>query len=356
MDFQFYTFHFGVYQGKKVIWIKFPYTLTLEYKLRQNLPTAKWSPSRKRWYVNDIPVVRELLGLEIASPTQKYLSKIHSVNQLPFLEFYDQLKLKAYSKNTIRIYLAEFAHLLIILKRHKVDELSQTRLKDYFLYCVKVLHMGERKMNGKINAVKFYFEKVRHQPTMFFDIPRPKKPVTLPKMLSKSEIKRLFKVVENPKHSLILKLCYGMGLRVSEIVNLKIPHINSDRMQVLVKGAKGKKDRYVNLPTSVLEELRSYYKAYRPKGWLFEGQYGGPYSTRSAQAVFKRAMSKANINKNIGIHGLRHSYATHLLELGADLRFIQKLLGHHNIKTTQVYTHVSKRTLNNVKSPLDSLG
>lgn len=145
-----------------------------------------------------------------------------------------------------------------------------------------------------------------------------------------------------------------MGLRVGEVVNLKISDIDSDRMQVLIAAAKGKKDRYVNLPESVLALLRSYYKSYKPKKWLFEGQYGGQYSIRSVQAVFKNAMKKAGINKQIGIHGLRHSYATHLLESGADLRFIQELLGHNSIKTTQTYTHVTNCSKIKIKSPLDS--
>ena len=146
-----------------------------------------------------------------------------------------------------------------------------------------------------------------------------------------------------------------MGLRVSEIVKIKISHIDSQRMQVLISGAKGKKDRYVNLPKSILEPLRAYYKSYNPKIWLFEGQYGGAYSARSVQAVFKRAMNKAGVKKQIGIHGLRHSYATHLLESGSDLRYIQQLLGHHNIKTTQIYTHVSNTHISKIKSPLDVL-
>lgn len=190
---------------------------------------------------------------------------------------------------------------------------------------------------------------------MFFDIPRPKKQLILPKTLSVQEIKRLFRVTKNPKHLLMLKLCYGMGLRVSEIVNLKVSDIDSDRMQVLIQRAKGKKDRYVNLPKSVLESLREYYKIYKPKEYLFKGQYGGAYAKRSAQAVFKEAMQKAKINKQIGIHGLRHSYATHLLEMGTDISLIQKLLGHNNLKTTLLYTHVSDKNLAKVKSPLDNL-
>jgi len=161
--------------------------------------------------------------------------------------------------------------------------------------------------------------------------------------------------VENPKHALMLKLCYGMGLRVSEIVNLKITDIDSKRMLVHIEAAKGKKDRYVTLPSSILNDLRNYYKTYRPKIYLFEGQYGSQYSIRSVQAVFKNAMRKAKINKTVGIHGLRHSYATHLLECGTDMVFIQKLLGHKDIKTTEIYAKVSNRHLGNVKSPLDDL-
>lgn len=355
MDFKHYSFNSGTHRYKNVIWIKFSYNQNLKDALRKRFPSAKWSQSKKSWYLPDLDTVRSALDMAKPDAHLKLLAKIHPENKTAFQEFYDQLNLMAYSPNTIRMYLAEFAHLLALLNDYSVDSLSHKRLKDYFLYCVKTLKMNESKMNGKINAVKFYFEKVLHEPKMFFDIPRPKKPSKLPKMLSKAEIKRLFKVVENEKHLLILKLCYGMGLRVSEIVTLKIGHIDSERMQVLIAGAKGKKDRYVNLPKSVLESLRNYYKTYRPKDWLFGGQYDGAYSPRSVQAIFKRAMLKANIKKKIGIHGLRHSYATHLLESGADLRFIQQLLGHHSIKTTQIYTHVSNSSVSKVKSPLDSL-
>ena len=153
----------------------------------------------------------------------------------------------------------------------------------------------------------------------------------------------------------MLKLCYGMGLRVSEIVNLKVRDIDSTRMQVLIEAAKGKKDRYVNLPESILEPLRLYYHNYRPRIYLFEGQFGGQYTIRSVQQVFKAAMLKAGINKSVGIHGLRHSFATHLLEAGTDMVFIQKLLGHSNIKTTEIYAQISRNSLGNVRSPLDDL-
>lgn len=215
--------------------------------------------------------------------------------------------------------------------------------------------MAERKMNGKINAIKFFFEQVLHRPKMFFDIPRPKKPTTLPKLLSRTEVKKIVRVTINLKHNIAIQLYYGMGLRVSELVNLKLEDVDSKRMMVRISVAKGKKDRYVPLPESILPKLREYYIAYKPKLYLFEGQYGGPYAKSSLQQVFKNALRKAGIKKTIGIHGLRHSYATHLLESGADMRFVQELLGHNSIKTTQLYTKVTPRSISKIKSPLDSL-
>jgi integrase len=142
---------------------------------------------------------------------------------------------------------------------------------------------------------------------------------------------------------------------VSEIVNLKVSDIDSGNMQALIERGKGKKDRYVNLPESILEGLRSYYKEYRPGKYLFEGQGDGKYSIRSVQNVFKSAMRKANINKKVGIHGLRHSFATHLLENGTDINYIQQLLGHNDIKTIMTYARVARKNLKNVKNSLDSL-
>lgn len=355
-NIQLYNFEPGEHRGKKVIWIRFPYTLEAKNHLREHV-SAKWSNTQRSWYVPDVPVYRKLFGLKNPKPklSKEVMVKIHPINQTEIDRYISQMILKAYSSNTIRTYSLEFAQLLYLLKDFPVNKLSPEKLKSYFLYCAKELKLSENQIHSRINAIKFYYEKVLHNERMFFDIPRPKKQLILPKTLSVQEIKRLFKVTKNPKHRLMLKLCYGMGLRVSEIVNLKVSDIDSDRMQVLIQRAKGKKDRYVNLPKSVLESLREYYKIYKPKEYLFEGQYGGAYAKRSAQSVFKEAMQKAKINKQIGIHGLRHSYATHLLEMGTDISLIQKLLGHNNLKTTLIYTHVSDKNLAKVKSPLDNL-
>jgi site-specific recombinase XerD len=284
------------------------------------------------------------------------ISQIHPINQAALKRMHELLLLKSYSPNTIRTYCTEFSQLLYLLKRTPVDSLTPKRLRSYFLYCTTQLKLSEHLMHSRMNAIKFYFEQVLHHDKIFFcEIPRPQKKSSLPKVMSRADIAKIFAQINNPKHLLMLKLCYGMGLRVSEIVKLKITDVDSRRMLVHIEAAKGKKDRYVTLPSSILDDLRSYYRTYRPKKYLFEGQNGGQYAIRSVQAVFKSAMQKAKINKAVGIHGLRHSYATHLLERGTDMAFIQRLLGHKDIKTTAIYAKVSNRQLGKIKSPLDDL-
>ncbi len=351
---QLYSFEIGQHRNQEIIRIIFPYDLKLIEHLKK-FSKAKWSSSNKNWYVPDNTFYRKLFGLEPKSLGKSALSGIHPVN-LPSLErFTEQLQLKAYSPNTIRTYVSEFAQLLITIKSFSVDELNAERLRSYFLFCIKNLKMSENALHSRMNAIKFYFEQVLKRENFFIQIPRPKKPSTLPKALSTNDVKKMLSNIENKKHQLLLKMCYGMGLRVSELVNLKITDIDSNRMQVLVCRGKGKKDRYVNLPETLLKQLREYYKEYKPKKFLFEGHYGGRYAVRSVQQVFKNAMKKVKINKKIGVHSLRHSYATHLIEHGTDIRFVQELLGHKDIKTTMIYTQLTDQTKRKIKSPLDNL-
>jgi site-specific recombinase XerD len=352
-----YKFSAGEHRNKSVIFVQFSFNEILKKELKDKYPTAKYSATKKCWYIPDIESVRKEVGLKPKTKVGKaIISKVYPVNLAQLKRMHETLLLKAYSQNTIKTYCVEFAQLLYILKDVPVYSLTPERLRSYFLYCTKTLKHSENNIHSRINAVKFYFEQVLHRDKVTFsEIPRPKKKSSLPKVISKKEIAKLFVQVDNLKHLVMLKLCYGMGLRVSEIVNLKVSNIDSSRMAVHIEAAKGKKDRYVTLPSSILEELRIYYSNYRPKVYLFEGRYGGQYSIRSVQAVFKTAMRKAKINKTVGIHGLRHSYATHLLESGTDMLFIQKLLGHKDIKTTEIYAKVSNRQLVAVKSPLDDL-
>lgn len=349
-----FSFQEGNHRGKDIIWIHFPKNEILLNHLKQFV-RPKWSRTQKAWYVLDVKHHRNLFGLKTKAIGRKLFISINSVNQLNFKKYLDALRLKAYSDNTIQIYASEFGRFLTTLKSFDANQLTQERLRSYFVYCVETLKLKENHLHSHINAIKFYYEKVLLRDRFFIEIPRPKKPSILPKAITKIDIAKMFASINNLKHLLMLKLCYGMGLRVSEIVNLKITDIDSNSMQVLVSQAKGKKDRYVNLPQSVLELLRSYYKEYKPKKYLFEGQRGGIYAVRSLQAVFKKALRAANINKEVGIHSLRHSYATHLLQSGVDISFIKELLGHNNIKTTLIYTKLANKNISNIKSPLDNL-
>ena len=275
---------------------------------------------------------------------------------LPAMEQY--LKLKAYSPSTIRTYLSEMTQLLVLLKNIPADDLTTAHLMRYFVFCFEKLHLKENTLHSRINALKFYFEQVLKREKFFWGIPRPKKPFILPNVLGEKEITGLFNAVTNLKHKAILFTAYSAGLRVSEVVNMKLQDISSDRMQIKIVAAKGKKDRYVGLSPVLLDVLRSYLRnsKHRPLTYLFESEIAGEsYSSRSAQKVFQRAREKAGIRKDISFHSLRHSFATHLLEKGIDIRFIKDILGHFSIKTTERYTHVRKEQLVHITSPLDDL-
>lgn len=342
-------------RSKSVILIYFSFHKELQERVKQ-LIGVQWSQQHRAWYVPDTPFYREKFKLPKKVPLGKeVIMHIDAINQPAFVKYVNTLVLRGYSQNTINTYRNEFAQLLYVLKKTPVESLDADRLRSYFLYCIQTLKLSENTMHSRINAVKFYFEQILMRDQLFFEIPRPKKPSILPKVINAEDIRKMLQITTNLKHNTMLKLCYGMGLRVSEIVSLKITDIDSKNMQVLVERGKGKKDRYVNLPESVLVQLRTYFKAYRPKKYLFEGQYGDQYSIRSAQQVFTTALRRANINKKVGIHGLRHSFATHLLEAGTDISFIKELMGHDDIKTTLRYTHVGKPTIKNIKSPLDKM-
>jgi integrase/recombinase XerD len=190
----------------------------------------------------------------------------------------------------------------------------------------------------------------------FYFIDRPNKEKTLPSVLSTEEVVEILKQTDNIKHKAILMTIYSAGLRISEAINLRIKDIDSDRMQIRVEQGKGRVDRYTLLSEKTVLILRQYFKQYRPSIWLFEGvKKGEQYSTRSIQSIFQSAVQKAGITKDVSVHTLRHSFATHLLENGTDLRYIQNLLGHANSKTTEVYTHITTKGFEQIKSPLDKL-
>jgi site-specific recombinase XerD len=273
-------------------------------------------------------------------------------------EMRKMLVLKGYSSNTIQTYLNEMSQFLKIIKEVPASSFSAERIKDYLQFCLEKQGVSENTLHSRINALKFYYEQVLGRERLFWQIPRPKKPLLLPKLLNEKELARLFNALTNRKHKAMLFTVYSAGLRVSELAELKISDIDSQRMQILIRKAKGKKDRYVNLSPVLLDILRSYISVYkpRPRLYLFESdQTNTAYPTRTVQQIFSNARQRAGIMKDVGIHSLRHSFATHLLDKGTDIRYIKDLLGHFDIKTTERYLHVSKRQLVNITSPLDDL-
>ena len=226
------------------------------------------------------------------------------------------------------------------------------------VYAMEKEGISENTAHSRLNALKFYFEQVLGKEKFFWEIPRPKKKQLLPKLLNEDEIRKLFNALTNKKHKAMLFTTYSAGLRVSEVVQLKLRDIDSKRMQILIVQGKGKKDRYVNLSPVLLDILRNYVSSYTPapKTYLFESEQSlTAYSSRTVQQIFTNAKNKAGIKKEVGIHSLRHSFATHLLDKGTDIKYIKDLLGHFSIKTTERYLHVSKQQLINIVSPFDDL-
>jgi integrase/recombinase XerD len=308
------------------------------------------TPARKTVQVNS--------GL-IKKPVTVYKSgKIQAANVhiLPAME--QQLKLKAYSSSTIKTYLGEMTQLLTILNTIPADDLKPEHLKRYLVHCYEKLKLTENSLHSRINAMKFYYEQVLGREKFFWEIPRPKKQLQLPRFFSQQDIVAIIKTTENLKHKVMLMLAYSAGLRVSEVVSMKTRNIDEARMSILIEQAKGKKDRMVTLSPVLLVMLRKYIIEYYPdpRGYLFAGQFPDePYSTRSMQLVLAAAKEKAGILKPGSVHALRHSFATHLLDKGTDVTLIMKLLGHNDIKTTLRYLHVTNRDMLQIISPLDDL-
>jgi integrase/recombinase XerD len=267
----------------------------------------------------------------------------------------EKLEIMRYSKSTMLVYKQAFEEFINYYPTKKIDDITEPEIVAYTRYLVQERGVSASTQNQAVNAIKFYYEKVKGGGRKFYQLERPIKEKRLPTVLSIEEIQTMIKGTTNLKHKTMIMVCYSAGLRLNELLTLMLSDVDSDRMQIKVKQGKGKKDRFTLLSTKLLPLLREYYKAYQPKVYLFEGEGGGLYSARSFQVVVQEALARANVNKKASVHTLRHSFATHLLESGTDLRYIQNLLGHGSSKTTEVYTHVTSKALSGIKSPLDNL-
>jgi site-specific recombinase XerD len=356
-----------VVDNKKIL-LRFPFAKEHVARIK-NIPYYYWHNEGKFW---SFPYTENILS-EIESYFKKFNYEIESKHtsakdkgekekknygndrKMPE-EYLNKLKTIRYSENTIRTYTVAFTDFINYYSTKDLLEISEIEIKAYLLYLIEKRKVSSSYQNQVINAIKFYYEKVLGQKKLpYIAIERPFKEKTLPTVLSVEEVMRIIKSVENIKHKAILLTIYSAGLRISEAINLKIADIDRNREVIIIKDAKGKKDRNSLLSEKLLIILRDYFKKYRPKVWLFEGPDGEQYSASSINQIFRRACYDAKILKKATVHTLRHSFATHLLESGADIKYIKQLLGHSSLKTTEIYTHITFKGMNKLKSPLDDM-
>lgn len=260
-----------------------------------------------------------------------------------------ELKIRNYSPRTIEAYLACLKD-YFEYKQTNLDKLDQDNIRQYLLK-KQDKNYSPQTINLYLNAIKFFYHDIIRS-TEPINIRFAKRNKELPVVLSRAEIQKLLSVVKNAKHQLLLSLAYGAGLRVSEAINLRIKDLNLEELTIHLKQAKGKKDRLTLIPEKLVNDLRNIIAGKAANDYVFASERGGKLTERTAQAVFEKALRLADIKKEATFHSLRHSFATHLLENGTDVRYVQELLGHANIRTTQIYTHVTNPALRNIKSPL----
>ena len=312
---------------------------------------SRWSQSRGVWHLPDTDENREIFGLALIKET------LPSCEGFIRLENFKRwMRSKRYSESTIGTYMDAAKSFLVFFNTKELIDVTNDDIILYNNEYVLANNLSASYQNQVVSALKLFFMTVADRKIEIEKIHRPKRAKVLPNVLSKEEVKLILEAHSNIKHRAMLSLIYSCGLRCGELLALKPEHIDSKRNIVFLQNAKGKKDRIVPLSPKILALLREYYKNYKPINYLFEGQVkGAPYDARSLQVVLKNSLFKTGINKKVTLHWLRHSYATHLMESGTDLRYIQELLGHQSSKTTEIYTHVSTKSLQQIKSPFDDL-
>jgi site-specific recombinase XerD len=357
-----------VNRANRVLKLYFSYNKEMSQQLKQ-IPYCAWNSTLRCWeipysekFLTEIKHIAEQFKLnysyheEQKQKIQPRKSKFDIKNYRTCPASYtDKLKELRYSQNTLAVYTDLFEEFINYYEDHAIDDITEPMIVDYLRYLVNVRKISTSYQNQSINSIKFYYERVMRGSRKVYTIDRPREETYLPEVLSEQEVTAILNATENLKHKAILMTIYSGGLRIGEAINLKIKDIDSQRMQIRVEQGKGKKDRYTLLWNKTLEILRKYVVEYKPNIWLFEGEGGDQYSTKSIQMILKKSVIKVGIKKRITVHTLRHSFATHLLEAGTDLRYIQSLLGHSSSKTTEIYTHITTKGFDQIKNPLDNL-
>ena len=377
----------AIHNNCPIIKISFAKNDIIQTKLRQ-ISSFRWSKTHNSWYfasnscsyiqLNNLLKEHAYVDYSAFLKTENKISepeKIITASTLPIIKkpaqalsqlseaaqkkvkaFEYWLNSKRYSANTIATYLDALKVFLRYYSAKTIEEINNEDLINFNNDYILKNKFSASFQNQVVNAVKLFFAKVADKLLQPELVHRPKRPKVLPNVLSKEEVKLILNVLKNIKHKTMLSLIYSCGLRRNELLNLKLTDVDSIRHLLIIRQAKGRKDRVTPLSEKTIELLRIYFAAYKPKEWLFEGQGGrGQYDGRSLGNVLSQALDKCLINKPVTLHWLRHSYATHLLENGTDLRYIQEILGHSRSTTTEIYTHVSTKGIQNVVSPFDHL-
>lgn len=312
---------------------------------------ARWSQQKTVWHLPDTIENRERFKIE---PLANSVPSTEAITQIE--KFKQWLRSKRYSESTISTYSEALKSFLIFYREKSVVEINNEDVIIYNNEYILKNNLSASYQNQTVNSIKLFFITIIGTKIDIDKIHRPKRAKLLPNVLSKEEVKLILNAHSNIKHRTMLSLLYSCGLRRGELLNLKPNDIDSKRGIVIIRQSKGKKDRIVPLSPKILEIMRDYYVISKPKTWLFKGQnVGEHYSEQSLQSVLKQALQKVGNTKPVTLHWLRHSYATHLLENGTDLRYIQELLGHNRSKTIEIYTHVNTKSIQQIKSPFDDL-
>jgi len=352
----------------------FPYDKEI-VDLVKTIPGARWHPGIKCWHIATVYGPADKLNYrfhdklhfvprnnKIHFQGQTCKKQVTSVARSPdwnekkiLEEFVKTLKIRNYSPKTIKTYTSQLRLFILFFDDRNINELTGKDIREYLLHLIDKKKASCSHENQAINAIKFYYEKILGMEPETYYIQRPKNEKKLPVVLSEEEVTEILQKINNLKHRCIIYTIYSGGLRLSEVLNLKTKDIDSKRRMIIIRHGKGAKDRYTLLSERLVPMLREYYREYKPRIWLFEGKDHARYSARSVQEILKEALRKTRIRKKVTVHTLRHSFATHLLEHGIDLTYIQEFLGHSNIKTTLIYTHITRKGIDNIKSPLDNL-
>jgi integrase/recombinase XerD len=342
-----------------------PYALSDERNWLKSQNSAFYHPNQKLWSLINTAENKKMVALKFKGnyviqtiQIQPIKPKKIELNEklIEGLSLCEQkFVLKSFSVSTIKIYLGALTNFFSFFRTRNFEEVTKDEVESYVYHLKSKYKISDAKQNLVINAIKAYYEHVLGKPREYYDIQRPKKSKSLPNVFSKEEVKLLLENPKNIKHKAILLTIYSAGLRISEAINLRVKDIHSDEGKIFVKDSKGKKDRNTVLSPILLSVLRTYYKTHKPSYWLFEGQDGGKYSSKSIQNILRKAIDNSGVNPWGTVHTLRHSFATHLLQEGVNLRLIQSMLGHRSSKTTEIYTHILSINNKTVKSPLDFL-